>query len=142
MDPYFYLFIRLLSAFVFFFYQNVIETRSHCAILGCNLSKEQQLTLYKTRNVEPNYIDKFFSTFCQELPLQKLGDRHPNTIELASWLMHVLCDFKATWHQEASVSLEYTTKIHLANIFYLFGESSPAHSHNSLGIFIFCYTFY
>ena len=33
-------------------------------------------------------------------------DRHPNTIELASWLVHLLCDFKATWHQETSVSLD------------------------------------
>ena len=31
--------------------------------------------------------------FCQELPVQQLGDRHSNTIELASWLVHVLRDF-------------------------------------------------
>ena len=126
MGPYFYLFTRLLSAFFFFFYQDVSKTRSNSAIIGCNLSEEHKLTMYKTQNGEPNYIDKFFFNFCWELPVQKLGNRHSNTIEQASWLMHVLCDFKATWHQEASVSPEYTIKIHLANIFYLFGESPPS----------------
>ena len=42
--------------------------------------------------------------FCLDLLVQKLGDRHPNTIELASLLVYVLCDFKAIWHQEASVT--------------------------------------
>ena len=41
-------------------------------------------------------IISFSSIVCQELPIKKLGDRHPNTIELASWLVHALCDFKAT----------------------------------------------
>ena len=69
------------------------KTRSNCAIIGRNLSKKHKLTLYKTLNREPNYVDhKFFFNFCYELPVQKLGDRHANTIELASWLVHVLCD--------------------------------------------------
>ena len=60
--------------------------------------KENKLTQYKTQNGESNYVDhKFFFNFYQELPpVQSLGDRHPNTIELPSWLVHVLCDFKAT----------------------------------------------
>ena len=33
-------------------------------------------------------------------PVQNLGDGHSNTIELTSWLVHVLCGLKATWHQE------------------------------------------
>ena len=62
MDPYFYLFIRLLSAF-FFFCQDANKTRSNCAIIGCNLSKKRRLTLYKT-----NYVDhKVFFNFCLEL---------------------------------------------------------------------------
>ena len=62
----------------------------------------------------------------QTSTVQKLWDRHPNTIELASWLVHVVCDFKATWHQEALISFEYTMKIHLVEIFYLFGERPPS----------------
>ena len=60
------------------------KARSNCDIIGCNLSKKHKLTLYKTLNGEPNYVD------------QKLEDRHPNTIELASCLVHESCDFKAT----------------------------------------------
>ena len=51
--------------------------------------------------------------------MQNLGDIHPNTIELANWLVHVLCDFKAISHQEALVSLEYTLKIHLGGTYIL-----------------------
>ena len=58
--------------------------------------------------------------------MQKLGYRHASTIELTSSLIHLLCDFKATLHKEASVSLEYTMKIDLADIYYLFGESPPS----------------
>ena len=43
------------------------------------------------------YVDhKFFFNFCLELHVQKLGDRYPNTIKLASWLVNVLCDLKTT----------------------------------------------
>ena len=37
--------------------------------------------------------------------MQNLGDRHPNTTELAGWLVCVLCDFKTTWHREAYFSV-------------------------------------
>ena len=64
MDPYFYLFIRLLSAFFIFqsrCKQNKIKL---CYIIGYNLSKQHKLTLYKTQNVELNYVDhKFFEPF-------------------------------------------------------------------------------
>ena len=63
MDSYFYLLIRLLSAF-FFLCQDSNKTRSNCAIIGCNLSKKHKLTLYKTQNGESNYVDrKFFFNF-------------------------------------------------------------------------------
>ena len=94
--PIFLPFYKIIVSFFSFFYQAVNKARSNCVIMGCNLSKEHKLTLSKTQNGDPNYIDRFFFTFCQELPVQKLGDRHPNTIELASWFMHVLCDFKTT----------------------------------------------
>ena len=45
-------------------YQDANKTRSNCAIIGCNLSKKHKLTLYKTQNGEPNYVDhKFFFNF-------------------------------------------------------------------------------
>ena len=68
------------------------------------MSKKHKLTLHKTQNGESNYVDhKFFFNFFTRsyLPVQNLGYTHPNTIELASWLVHVLCDFTAKWHQEA-----------------------------------------
>ena len=60
MDPYFYLFIRLLSAFFSFFCQDVDKTRSNRATIGYNLSKKHKLTLYKTQSEEPNYVDYKF----------------------------------------------------------------------------------
>ena len=126
MDSNFYLFRKLLSAFFFFSVSRSNKTRSNCVVLGCNLSRKDKLTLYKTQNGEPNYVARIFFYFCKELPVPKLGDRHPNTIVFTSSLVHVLCDFKATWHQEASVSLEYSMKIHLADIFYLLGEIFPS----------------
>ena len=56
MDPYFYLFIRLLSAFFSFFCQDAKKTRSNRAIIGYNLSKKHKLTLCKTQSGEPNYL--------------------------------------------------------------------------------------
>ena len=58
MDSYFYLFIRLLSAF--FLCQDVNKTRSNCAIIGSNLSKKHKLSQYKTQNEESNYVDQVF----------------------------------------------------------------------------------
>ena len=100
--------------------------------------------LYKTQSGEPNYVDhKFFFnvSLCQELPAQKIGDSHQNTIELASWLVHLLCDFKATCHQEASVSLEYSMKIHFTDVFYLFSKSSPSMFLLQFRNIYFCYIF-
>ena len=68
MESYFYLFIRLLSAFLFLC-QDVNKTRSNCAIIGCNLSEKHKLTLFNKQNGESNYVDhKFFFDFYQELP--------------------------------------------------------------------------
>ena len=91
-------FYKIIVSFFSFLCQDANKTRSNCAIIGCNLSKKHKLTQYKTQNGESNYADhKFFFNFYQELPpVQSLGDRHPNIIELPSWLVHVLCDFKST----------------------------------------------
>ena len=61
MDSYFYLFIRLLSAFFLFLCQDANKTRSDCAIIGYNLSKKHKLTLCKPQNGESNYVDHKFS---------------------------------------------------------------------------------
>ena len=49
-------------------------------------------------NKAQNREQSFSLTFSWELPVQKLGGRFPNTIELASWLVlcTVLCEFKVT----------------------------------------------
>ena len=58
----------------FFSFSVKMQTRSNCAIIGRNLPKNHKLTLYKTQNRGPNYVDhKFFITFCQELPQKNLG---------------------------------------------------------------------
>ena len=95
--PIFLPFDKIMVSFFSFFCQDASKAISNCAMIGCNLSKKLKATMYKIQNGEPNYVDhKFFFNFCQELPVQNPGDRHPNTIELVSWLVHVLCDFKAT----------------------------------------------
>ena len=60
MDSNSYLFIRLSSAFFCFLCQDANKTRLHCSITGCNLSKKHKLTLCKTQNGEPNYVDHMF----------------------------------------------------------------------------------
>ena len=92
MNPYFYLFIRLLSALLSFLSQDACKTKSNCTIVCCNSSKKHKLTLYKTQNGQPNYVDhKFFFIFTRNhLPVKNLGERQQNTIELVSWLVHVL----------------------------------------------------
>ena len=94
----FLLFYQIIGSSFSFLCQDANKKTSNCAIIGCNLSKKHKLTQYKTKNGESNYVDhKFFFNFYQELlPAQSFGDRHPNTIELPSWLVHVLRDFKAT----------------------------------------------
>ena len=95
--PIFLPFYKIIVSFFSFFCQDANKTRSNSAIIDCNLSKKHKLILYKTQNGEQNYVDyKVLFNFCQELRVQKLGDRNPNTIELTSLLVHVLCDFKAT----------------------------------------------
>ena len=90
-------FYKILFSFFSFLCQDAHKTRSNWATIGCNLSKKQKLTLYKTQNRMYNYVDQTSLTFTRSyLPVQNLGERHPNTIELASCLVHVLRDFKAT----------------------------------------------
>ena len=103
----FLLFCKIIVTFSSFLCQDANKKRSNCAIIGYNLSKKHKLTQYKRQNQESNYVDhKVFLNFYQELPsVQSLGDKHPNNIELPSWLVHVLRDVKATWHQEAYFSV-------------------------------------
>ena len=69
-------FYNIIVSFFSFFCQDANKTRSNCAIIDCNLSKKHKLILYKTQqNGEPNYVGyNFFKKFCEELPVQKLGD--------------------------------------------------------------------
>ena len=60
MDSYSYLFNKLLSVFFSFLCQDANKTRSNSSIIGCNFSKKHKLTLHKTQNGEPNYVDHNF----------------------------------------------------------------------------------
>ena len=77
---------------------------------------KHKLALYKTQSVEPNYIDhKFSLIFCLEPPVQQLGGRNPNTIELASWLVYVLCylhDIKSLLQSLLNTPWKYILLIH------------------------------
>ena len=43
---------------------SVKKTRRHFSLIGYHLSKKYKITLYKTQNGEPNYVDhKFFFDF-------------------------------------------------------------------------------
>ena len=69
MDSYFYLFYEIIVSFFSFLCQDPNKTRSKCAIIGCNLSKNNKLTQYKAQNGEPNYVHhKFLFDFYKELP--------------------------------------------------------------------------
>ena len=58
-------FYNFTAIFFSFLCQDSNKTKSGCAIIGCNLSKKKKLTLYKTQNREPSYVDqKFFFNFC------------------------------------------------------------------------------
>ena len=86
--------------FFSFFCQDANRTESNSSIIGCNLSKKHKLTLYQTKSREPNYVDHKILF----LLVRQLGNRHPNTIGLASWLMRVFSDFKAMISKSFSVS--------------------------------------
>ena len=78
-------FYKIIASFFSFLCQDANKTRSNFAIIGCNLSKKHKLT---TQNGRSNYVDhKFYLIFTTSyLPVQNLGDKHPNTTELASCL--------------------------------------------------------
>ena len=112
-------FYKIIVSFFSFLCQDANKTRSNCAIIGCNLSKKHKLTLCKTKNGEPNYVDHmFFFNFYQEQPTYtKPWD------QTSSWLVgqYMYCvtlrlhDIKKL----TSVSLEYTMEVHLADAYIL-----------------------
>ena len=139
-------FYRIIVSF-FSFLQDANKARSNCAIIGCHLPKKHKLIVYKTQNGESNYIDHKFSLIFTRsyLPVQNLGNRHPNTIELASCLVHVLCNFKATWHQEAYFSVCW---IHHGSTscwclyFTFLVKVLPPPFHYSLGSYLYLFLLY
>ena len=56
--PIFLPFYKIIVSFFSFFCQDANKIRSNCAIIGCNLSKKHKLTLCKTQNGEPIYVDR------------------------------------------------------------------------------------
>ena len=71
----------------------------------------------------------FLLIFCQRFLVPQLWDRHPNIIELASWLVHVLFDFMIM-------------KIYLTDDIFTFWVKTLLLSfHYILGVYIFRYTF-
>ena len=64
-EPIFLPFYKMIVSFFSFFCQDANRTRLNCAIIDCNLSKKHKLTLYKTLNGEPKYVDhKSFFNVC------------------------------------------------------------------------------
>ena len=125
MDSHFYLIVKSQSAF-FFFLSRCNQNKMKVTLIGCNLSKKKhKLTPYKTKNGEPNYVvHKFFFNFLQELPLQKLGDRHPNSKNLGtdiqilqSWLVG-WCMYCVTFRLHDIKKLQCPLNTHFLNTFY------------------------
>ena len=85
-------YVIIVSFFSFFFKmqtnqdQNVLQQ-----VAICQRNTNQHCIKHSE---EPKYIDHKF--FFQELPVENIWDRPINTIDLNSWLVHILCDFKAT----------------------------------------------
>ena len=143
MDSYSYFFIRLFSVFFFFYVKMQKKIRSNCSIIGCDLSKKHKLTLYKTQNGEPNYVDhKFFFNFYQQqnLEIQILQS------SLVGWCMYCMILRIYDIKKLTSVSLEYITEVHLAAAYISpFWQKSSLHLSIILWVAIyiyFCYTFY
>ena len=140
-------FCKIIVSFFSFLCQDANKTKSNCAIIGCDLSKKHKLRLHKTQNGEQNYVDhKFFFNFFWELPTcTKPWGRHPNTIELDSWLGHVLCDFKATWHQEAYFSVSWInhgSSSWLCLYFTFLVKVLPPSFHYKLGSYLYLFLLY
>ena len=72
----------------------------------CYLSKKHCIK-HRTENQTTSIISFSLILTRSYLPAQNLRDRHPNTIELASCLVHALSDFKATWYQETYFSVSW-----------------------------------
>ena len=109
--------------------------------------KETQDNTVKTQNGESNYADhKFFLIFTGSyLPVQNLGERNPNTIELASFLVYVLCYFKTTWHQEAYFSIcwiHHGSTFCWCPYFTLLVKVLPPSLHYSLGSYLYLFLLY
>ena len=82
------------------------QTKSHCSIIGCNLSKEHKLPLYKTQNGEPNYIvDPTYLYKTLEKDIQILYSW------LVGWYMYCVTTRLHDIKKLTSVSPEYTMKV-------------------------------
>ena len=149
MDSYFYLFKDYCQLF-FFFMSRCKQNKIKLFIIGCNLSKKHKLTQHKTQNGELNYVDhKFFFNFYQELPTwsKPWGQTSKYYIALPSWLVHVLCDFKATWHQEAYFSVSWCWIHHgstscLRQYFTFLVKVLPPAFHYKLGSYLYLFLLY
>ena len=103
MDSYFYLFIDYCRLSFFF-----MSRCKQIKIKLCYLSKKQTNSIKHRTESQTTSVISFSLIFTRSyLPVQNLGDRHPNTIELTSCLVHALSDSKATWHQEAYFSVSW-----------------------------------
>ena len=119
--PIFLPFYVIIVSFLKFFLSRCKESRMKLSCNRSQLAKETKLALYKTQSGESNYVDRKV-LFYTLLLVQQLWKRHLNTTELASWLVHVLCDFKTM----TSRSISLTMKVHFTNIFYHFCKSPPS----------------
>ena len=124
MDPYFYLFMWLLSVF-FFFLPKCKYNRIKLCYNRLQFVKNRKLAFYKTQSREPKYVDHSFLYFLLEATCTETWGQASKYYRAGQLVGACIVDFKSTWYQEPSVSLEYIMKIHLADIFYL-GESPPS----------------
>ena len=80
-------------------------------------------------------------------PVQNLGDKDANTIELATCLVHVLRDFKVAWHQEAYFSvcccwIHHESTSRWCLYFTFLAKVFPPPFHYSLGSYLYLFLLY
>ena len=116
--------VIIVSFFSFFSVKMQTKKGPNCAIIGSNLSNKHKIALYETQSGEANYVDhKIFLNILLGVTLfNNLGTDIQILQSLqAGWCMYCV-DLRL--NEEDSVFLEYITKLHLVDIFYLFGEST------------------
>ena len=142
--PIFLPFYKIIVSFFSFFCQDASKTRSNCAIIDWNLSKKHKLILHKIQNGEPNYVASEIINFSLIFARSYLYKNLGTGIQIQlSWLVG-WCIYCVTLrlHDIKKLQCPLNTPWKCILLITFLVKVLPAPFYYSLGIFIFCYTFY